>query len=336
MSSKSPETAYQAFLAFLNAVAQRDITTAKKLFNNNITGFGTGEDETVINLEQAFFMVDREHEQIPNPTRVKVDLLASRAVSDSLCLLMALVTHEIMFAEKWEKYGPARYSALLEKDNSDWKILHLHISEPWKAQEDGEAYPLMQLEEKNRLLNEAIAEKTRELQSALTKMEAMATTDELTGVYNRRKFREVANREISRVNRYQNMLSLIILDLDNFKKINDTYGHLTGDRVLQQTVQTVKPALREVDVLARWGGDEFIILLPEQSLEKTVIVAQRIKTIVSEHDFRIPFPLRMSMGVAQYETDESVESWLKRADELLYKAKHAGRNRVVWAKSLST
>ena len=333
MSSKSSEAAYQAFLLFLNAVAKRDITTAKQLFNKNITGFGTGEDETVLNLEKAFFMLDREHEQVPHPAQVKVELLSSRALSESLCLLIALVTHEIMFADKWEKFGPARYSVLLQKENSDWKILHLHISEPWKVQETGEAFPLKQLEEKNRLLNEAIAEKTRELQSALTKMEAMATTDELTGAYNRRKFREVANREISRTNRYRNTLSLIILDLDNFKNINDTHGHLTGDRVLQQTVQIVKPALREVDVLARWGGDEFIILLPEQSLEKTVIVARRIKAIVSEHDFGIPFPLRMSMGVAQYETDESFESWLKRADELLYKAKHAGRNRVVWARS---
>jgi diguanylate cyclase (GGDEF)-like protein len=335
MSSQSSETAYQAFLVFLNAVARRDITTAKELFNKNITGFGTGEDETVINLEQAFFMLDREHEQIPNPTRVKVELLASRAVSDSLCLLMALVTHEIMFAEKWEKYGPARYSALLEKDNSGWKILHLHISEPWKAQEDGEAYPLMQLEEKNRLLYEAIAEKTRELRAALTAMEAMATTDELTSAYNRRKFREIADHEISRANRYRNTLSLIILDLDNFKEINDTYGHLTGDHVLQQIVQIIRPALREVDALARWGGDEFIILLPEQSLEKTVVVAERIKTIVGDHDFGISFPIRMSMGVAQYRFDEGFESWLKRADELLYQAKHAGRNRVVWAKSLS-
>jgi diguanylate cyclase (GGDEF)-like protein len=335
MSSKSSETAYQAFLTFLNAVARRDKATAKELFNNNITGFGTGEDETVTNLEQAFFMLDREHEQVPNPTRVKVELLASRAVSHSLCLLMALVTHEIMFAEKWEKYGPARYSALLEKNNSGWKILHLHISEPWKAQEDGEAYPLMQLEEKNRLLNEAIAEKTRELRAALTAMEAMATTDELTNAYNRRKFREIANHEISRAHRYRNTLSLIILDLDNFKEINDTYGHLTGDRVLQQIVQVIRPALREVDALARWRGDEFIILLPEQSLERTVVVAQRIKTVVGEHDFGISFPIRMSMGVAQYWINEGFEGWLKRADELLYQAKHAGRDRVVWAKSLS-
>ena len=332
MSSIS-QNAYETFLVFLDSDATRDIETNMGLFSRDVSGFGTGEDEIILNWEQAFSTVDREYEQIPKPARVHTKLLHSHEISDSLCILMALVTHEIMVTDRWEKFGPARYSALMQKEGTGWKVLHLHISEPWREQEQGESYPLKLLEEKNRILNEAVAEKTRELQEALLKMEKMATIDKLTGAYNRYKFEEKANHEISRARRYGHPLSLILMDIDRFKDINDSLGHLMGDTVLQQTAHIIANHLRDVDSLARWGGEEFIILLPNQSLEEAALAAERIRKLVSTNNFDGSTKVSVSMGVSQYGQGESLDDLLRRADRLLYQAKQTGRDRVIWKAS---
>ena len=155
-----------------------------------------------------------------------------------------------------------------------------------------------------------------------------ASTDSLTKAYNRLKFDEIIESEINRSKRYDQMLSLIAFDIDHFKTVNDNYGHLFGDYVLKTIVNLTKDNIRGVDYLARWGGEEFMIILPETGLERAEALAQRIKEEIENYKFNKIGKVTVSFGVAQFKKDDSEDTLIKRADDALYKAKNKGRNRV--------
>lgn len=166
-------------------------------------------------------------------------------------------------------------------------------------------------------------------------LERLATTDPLTGVYNRRYFMDFAIKEFLRSQRYGHSFSVMQMDIDHFKKINDTHGHAVGDEVLKSFAATCQEALRESDVLGRVGGEEFSILLPETEKEGAMIVAERIRQSiaalkVNENDH--PFHFTVSIGVTNLRQDDSgIEAVLRRGDEALYLAKNGGRNKVFLA-----
>jgi len=160
----------------------------------------------------------------------------------------------------------------------------------------------------------------------------LAATDPLTGAFNRREFTSLADQESQRANRYNRPLAIMMLDLDHFKKLNDTYGHAAGDKALQRFTTLCCNALRTVDVFGRWGGEEFVTLLPETDAEGAVVIAERLRKIVSQNlliynNQKISFTT--SIGIAQYRSGElTVEGPLSRADSAVYDAKKAGRNRI--------
>lgn len=160
----------------------------------------------------------------------------------------------------------------------------------------------------------------------------LAATDPLTGAFNRREFSALADREALRANRYHHALSILMLDLDHFKRLNDTYGHAAGDKALQRFTTLCCNALRNVDIFGRWGGEEFVALLPETDVEGAAVIAERLRKIVNDNvliynEQKITFTV--SIGVAQYkDTDVSVDAPLSRADSAVYDAKKAGRNRI--------
>jgi diguanylate cyclase (GGDEF)-like protein len=160
------------------------------------------------------------------------------------------------------------------------------------------------------------------------KLQNMANTDQLTGAYNRHKFLECLDYEVSRVQRNNTSLSLVMLDIDHFKRINDTYGHTTGDSVLKELVRLIRDNLREVDILTRWGGEEFLILAPDTNKLAATTLAERLRQAVKEHDFPEAGSVTISLGVAQYSRKESVDELVSRVDEHMYLAKQSGRNRV--------
>jgi diguanylate cyclase (GGDEF)-like protein/PAS domain S-box-containing protein len=164
-------------------------------------------------------------------------------------------------------------------------------------------------------------------------LELMATTDELTGLYNRRFFIEQLEEELLRAQRYQRKTSLILFDVDNFKNVNDTYGHDVGDDVLVFIAKAAGESLRDVDCLARFGGEEFIILLPETPLNGALIVAERIRSFIEHAEFFLEEGKRLhftvSLGVTEIREDEDGHSMvIKRADNAMYRAKQGGRNKV--------
>jgi two-component system cell cycle response regulator len=165
-------------------------------------------------------------------------------------------------------------------------------------------------------------------------IQEIAVTDPLTGIYNRRHFFERLRNEFERAHRYKSDMAIIMADLDHFKKINDNYGHESGDRVLISTAEILKKHLRKIDVVARYGGEEFILLLPEISKVKAYNVAERIRGDLESHAYAhdgVNFYVTVSMGVADTKSYgvTTAEDLIRRADENLYKAKRSGRNMVV-------
>ncbi len=166
------------------------------------------------------------------------------------------------------------------------------------------------------------------LQSHLAVMEELATHDRLTGAWNRRRFEEAAAAEMALAARRRAPVSLILLDLDHFKRVNDAFGHGTGDEVLKGAGRVFRQALRTADSLTRWGGEEFIVLSPATTLKGALNLAERIRRALAEEVFPIAGTVTLSAGVAEYLEGESIEAWVERADQALYHAKESGRNRV--------
>ena len=160
------------------------------------------------------------------------------------------------------------------------------------------------------------------------KIENKAYYDGLTAVYNRNKFDEIIEEEMHRIKRYKHPLSIAIIDIDHFKNFNDTYGHLIGDEVLIMLAQTLNNKIRDTDTFARWGGEEFVILFTETTIENTKIIAENLRKSIEDLEHKVAGKITVSFGITQYIEDDSLETMFKRCDEALYLAKDQGRNRV--------
>lgn len=156
-----------------------------------------------------------------------------------------------------------------------------------------------------------------------------ASEDYLTGVGNRSAFDKELNRSIGLHSRGKSSASLMLFDLDNFKSINDKYGHTMGDKILVQTAECVRSTIRSSDSIFRYGGEEFTVLIHEDSLDKVLLVAEKIRKEISAHPFRIDLPVTISAGVSLYQPKDTSDSWIERADKALYHAKANGKNRVI-------
>lgn len=176
----------------------------------------------------------------------------------------------------------------------------------------------------------ASAAQTNEaLRRALLEMEHIAATDRLTGTWNRRRFEDMAVIEMSRAERYAHPVSMMLIDLDHFKQVNDVHGHAVGDAVLQEFVRRVNRAIRKADTLARWGGEEFVVMAPNTRLAEAARLAEKLRARIAAAPFPGVQKQSASIGVAEYQRGEGIDSWLARTDRALYAAKSAGRNRVV-------
>ncbi|MGC9097857.1 MAG: GGDEF domain-containing protein [Dictyoglomus sp.] len=172
--------------------------------------------------------------------------------------------------------------------------------------------------------------KNLELSNLNKKLEELSIKDDLTGLYNRRKMDQELEKCLYIWERYNRPFSIIIIDIDDFKKINDTYGHLIGDMVLEKISKIIRENIRKSDIASRWGGEEFLILLPETNLQNATLVAEAFRRKIEEANFGIDEKITVSVGVANIENNESIDSLIQRADKNLYKAKEYGKNKVVF------
>ncbi len=179
---------------------------------------------------------------------------------------------------------------------------------------------------------------TLDLADTLRKEHEYTVKDRLTGLYNRYYLDEIAPRLLAVAERYEDQpLSLVILDIDHFKKINDTYGHLTGDKVLKSVADILRKKIRNSDTIVRFGGEEFLILMPSTDIRRAYVAAEKLKSAIKENKIELKdgksISVTISAGVAQFKKGMSLDDLIKCADEALYKAKSNGRNCVEIAKS---
>lgn len=194
-------------------------------------------------------------------------------------------------------------------------------------------------------LRHRLVERNEELRAAVKHIQELAIRDELTGIFNRRYIVQAVEQEKSRADRFEQPFSVILLDLDRFKQVNDRYGHVVGDAVLKRFAEMSRETLRGMDVIGisseestvgRFGGEEFIVILPDTRMEGAMRCAERLRTEVNNFeipDLDQPVKVTFSAGVAEYRREESIESLLSRADQALYEAKRQGRDRVCEAES---
>ncbi len=186
-----------------------------------------------------------------------------------------------------------------------------------------------QLERRNSELEEEILRR----KSVEQQLKVQATTDPLTKLYNRRQFFDLAEREFSRSDRKNRPISIIMMDIDRFKQVNDTYGHLVGDHVLVSLAELCVNSFRKYDIWARYGGEEFVAMLPETNTQQCKLVSERLRKLVADTTMQFEetsLSITVSIGIAciDVDSDLSVDEMLDQADKALYRSKHEGRNRV--------
>jgi len=178
------------------------------------------------------------------------------------------------------------------------------------------------------LMRREIQAQQHELARRNFELERIASTDTLTGLNNRRKLEEFAAEHLAGIRRYGGWLSAILLDIDHFKAVNDRHGHPVGDSVIMHIAAIIRESVREADMVGRWGGEEFLVLLPNTTVDGALVVAEKIRRAVADYAFPVVQAKTVSLGVSQLLDDETMTGLVARADQALYRAKQAGRNRV--------
>ncbi|MCX8042364.1 MAG: GGDEF domain-containing protein [Thermodesulfobacteriaceae bacterium] len=204
---------------------------------------------------------------------------------------------------------------------------YLLILEPYRLTYSELILKLSKLNEQLVNITRELAKKNVQLSEALKTIKKINNTDPLTGILNRRAFLKILKREISLAKRHNLPLSLVMIDIDYFKKINDTYGHETGDYVLKTTAKVIRKSIRQEDLFARLGGEEFVLLLPHTNMEAAYKMSERLRQTIEKRQFkRIREKITASFGITEFSPLDNFRLFLKRADEALYEAKKRGRN----------
>ncbi len=232
------------------------------------------------------------------------------------------ITNE-MHREIFSKWVPIKYQKGIDYDLV-WKIsigaiLFIMLVVYWNRK----------IIKTNNLLKEA----QKDIKIKNKELEKLAITDKLTNLYNRRKLDELLQNELNRCERFNHTFGIAILDIDYFKKVNDTFGHQVGDKVLIEISNILKKHIRKTDFVGRFGGEEFVIICPESQKDGIHNLIENIRIDIANYDFKNVGKVTASFGIAMLKENDSIEALLKRADVALYEAKNAGRNRVVVSES---
>lgn len=320
-----------ARLYFDTFLCRRDPKASASLASNRFTGFGTGAQERVYNVEQALDLYQMDVEALPGPIEYSLHHIQTQGLSDDIGVVLGEMDCHFVHLNQAVSLLNIRFTLVMSKLDGRWVLEHKHLSQPSQAHEEHEGYPLKELEDRSQVLKRMVKERTQELEETNRQMQRLAITDMLTGLYNRMRTDETLNAEIERQKRYPAPLSLILMDIDHFKTVNDGHGHNKGDEVLIEVSRLLSQRVRRTDCLGRWGGEEFLLICPNTPLESARQLADELRRAVAYQNFGIEVDITLSLGVAQYAAGDSRESLLERADTAMYNAKQEGRNRVKFA-----
>lgn len=320
------DSAFQQYLQ--RYFTHRDLEGTLDLLGPEMTGFGTALDERGDGIEQSRALYARDVQQAPNPIDYQIEFLDHRILAPGTGLVRAVFHLKTTILDQEVKLLNARLSAVMVKHENRWLLAHKHLSLPTAAHGETESYPIKELEERMSVLERLVQERTRELQDARDRLQELSETDPLTGIFNRLKADQILDQELARFHRYGEDLSVILLDVDFFKDINDTLGHQVGDSVLCSVATLLSDSIRDTDRVARWGGEEFLVMCPATREDAAAEVAERLRSAIASYDFGIEQSIHASFGVAQATRNDTREVLVERADMAMYRAKNAGRNRV--------
>lgn len=299
-------------------------------FESDVPQSSVGCSEELIEIQLA------EWRKLDKPAQKKIQLTA---FEDGNFYLVPMVFHEsilglMFFAVPFEHEGDLH---LYEFLNSLSQMMAGLVQLDFYTQA---------LKQQNEMLEEKVEKRTQDLKQALEKqaqlndilvnanlkLDQLATTDDLTGLLNRRQFFEQANQELARAKRSKHNMALMMIDIDYFKEVNDRFGHAAGDKVLAELSALFKRMLRSTDIVGRIGGEEFAVLLPENTIDEAHELAERLRLSVSEYSVSVEdqdIHVTLSIGISEvFQAETKIDDALKRADASLYGAKGAGRNVV--------
>jgi len=283
--------------------------------------------------EELLFRYKQMVSSVSNPIVFLDEHLKIRSYNDAFLLLYKTFEKNIIGTPIKTVFGKNNYQKLKNCINSCFMGHHIFMND-WFEFNDGirrymqiDFHPLMV--EEDQVSGIIISQNdVSERKIIEEKLEELNRTDNLTGVYNRKKFKERLDLETERFRRYQITLSIIMFDIDHFKEINDRHGHDVGDQVLVELSRLTRNNIRDMDLLCRWGGEEFILLLPHTNLKSATLMAEKLRRMVESHEFPKVSRMTCSYGVTDFRKNDEEKTLFKRVDEALYEAKKAGRNQV--------
>ncbi len=315
---------------------ERDLERTLAQYDSEAIGLGSGRGECALTPEELRSVIRRDLEGYPEPVNYSLQECELYQVSDDVVVSQVLMEFQLSSPTHRMVLREGRHTLVWRfPPDAPARICHVHVSFPTDLHGDEEPYPLKELEEISRMVDDMITDRTRDLIDSYKKLEQMVVRDRLTGIYNRLRLNEALDRELMRANRYNTIFSVLFLDLDNYKHVNDTHGHLAGDEVLKAAATTIDNNVRETDTAGRWGGDEFMVVLPETDAWQAQRLGEKLRRRFSANRFRFDddeeLALSMSGGIAMYQGGDDMESLFARVDRALYQAKQAGRDQVVVA-----
>ena len=334
MSADRTPLIQSLFDEYIEMYSARDDRLTQR-FSENFTGYAGSSDQLVKSRDAWIAVTRLDFAQVKERVGIEMLDIAHQDLADDVVAVTAFFRIHLPTATQFLEREIARLVLVFRREGDLWMIAHSGISVPFSVATQGEVYPLEHMQDRTRELEVLVEQRTRELRHANDKLDALSNLDGLTGIANRRKFDAELQKEWSREQRQGTSLSLIMLDVDLFKKYNDHYGHQQGDECLKALGQALtRAARRSGDLVARYGGEEFVVLLPNASEHDAIDTAKRIQHEVAllelPHAQAPVGRVTFSLGVASMQPSSAADAQelVGRADAALYRAKGLGRNRM--------
>lgn len=345
---------------FYDYLTLRDYNKIISYFSEDITWFGTGIGEICNNGTEAQQLMRDDIKQMPDSLTLFNDRFNAYEINDNTFIVWGIFSAAASTSAEGDfLFEGVRATAVCTYNDVRWSVRHFHVSLPHRDQDKDEFYPLKEIEGQNLKLQQLVQQKTAEIEKQKEQLEIanhrirevnselitaniklstlneilreQASTDILTDTLNHHYIMKRLSWELDRSKEINQPLCILMIDLDHYKEINDKYGHVIGDKVLAEFPAIIKKKLRKSDSIGRYGGEEFLVILPDSELDEAVIIAQRIKEAIYNHKFtEYDIGISASIGVSYCKPDYTAEKFINDADKMLYKAKESGRNTVAF------